>query len=292
MSDDRQEPPAGNDDATRPLPSERDGDADATRAMRSGGPAEDDATRAMGRSEHADATRAMPAAGGPAGREPADATRPLPQGDQDATARRRAPDATARQEPVAAAPAWSGRAGVPPPRPVGYPEPATEWYAEEQGGRRWWMPILLGILALVLIALIGLGVWLALRAAERNSGPATVPSVVPSTAPETSAAPTTTAPSTSPPTTPPTSAPARVPVPPLVGLPEDAARAVLDRLNVDYRVVRRTSDRPAGTVIETDPAAGELISDGDQLTVVVAKAEAPTTASATPTPGPTATVTP
>ncbi|MFE9651626.1 PASTA domain-containing protein [Micromonospora sp. NPDC006431] len=228
MSDDRQEPPAGNDDATRPLPPDRSGGADAT----------------------------------------------------------------ARQEPVAAAPAWSGRAGVPPPRPAGYPEPGTEWYAEEQSGRRWWMPILLGILALVLIALIGLGVWLALTAAERNSGPPPVPSATSSSAPETSAAPTTTAPSTSPPTTPPTTAPARVPVPPLVGLPEDAARAVLDRLNVDYRVVRRPSDRPAGTVIETDPAAGELVSADDQVTVVVARAGAPTTATATPTPGPTATPTP
>ncbi|MEU5721047.1 PASTA domain-containing protein [Micromonospora sp. NPDC047738] len=228
MSDDRQEPPAGNDDATRPLPPDRSGGADAT----------------------------------------------------------------AWQEPLAAAPAWSGRAGVPPPRPAGYPEPGTEWYAEEQSGRRWWMPILLGILALVLIALIGLGVWLALTAAERNSGPPPVPSATSSSAPETSAAPTTTAPSTSPPTTPPTTAPARVPVPPLVGLPEDAARAVLDRLNVDYRVVRRPSDRPAGTVIETDPAAGELVSADDQVTVVVARAGAPTTATATPTPGPTATPTP
>ncbi|WP_236648778.1 PASTA domain-containing protein, partial [Micromonospora sicca] len=66
-------------------------------------------------------------------------------------------------------------------------------------------------------------------------------------------------------------------MPPLVGLPEATARAVLDRLGVDYRVVTRTSDRPAGTVIETDPGAGEAIAEGDQVIVVVAEAAAPTT---------------
>ncbi|SCG49468.1 PASTA domain-containing protein [Micromonospora inositola] len=236
MSDDRQEPPAGDDaDATRALPPDR----------AAGG-------------EDADATRRL--------RQPVDRTAPLPA-------------------------AWSGRAGVPPPRPVGYQEPGTEWYTEEQAGRRWWMPILLGILALLLIALIGVGVWLALRAADR--GPEPSPSPAPTTAPATTAAPTSAAPSTQPPTTPPTTtAPARVPMPPLVGLPEAAARALLDRLGVDYRVVTRTSDRPAGTVIETDPGAGEPISEGDQVTVVVAEAAAPTTGAGTPTPGPSASGTP
>ncbi|MGR6316428.1 PASTA domain-containing protein [Micromonospora soli] len=240
MSDDRQEPPAE--------------DADATRAMPSGGDA--DATRRMPR----------PDAGATARQRPAEATSPIP-------------------------PAWSGRAGVPPPRPAGYPEPGAEWYAEEQAGRRWWMPILLGILALVLVALIGLGVWLALRAAARNSGPGPLPSAAPTSAPATSAAPTTTAPSTSPPTTPPSPTSAGLAMPPLVGLPEAAARAVLDRLDVNYQVRTRASDQPAGTVIETDPAAGEQIPEGDRVTIVVAEPAAPTTGAGTPTPGPTATAT-
>ncbi|MFE9689901.1 PASTA domain-containing protein [Micromonospora sp. NPDC005806] len=254
MSDDRQEPPAR--------------DADATRAMPSPGGADE-----------ADATRSMPSGG------EADATRSMPRGEGNATARQRPADATA---PIP--PAWSGRAGV-PPRPAGYPEPGAEWYAEEQAGRPWWMPILLGILALVLIALIGLGVWLALRAAERNSGPGPLPSPVPSTAPETSAAPTTTAPSTSPPTTPPSPTSAQLSMPPLVGLPEAAAEAILDRLDVNYRVRTRASDQPAGTVIETDPAAGEQISEGDRVTLVVAEPAGQTTGAGTPRPSPTVTAT-
>ncbi|MFU8853194.1 PASTA domain-containing protein [Micromonospora sp. SL1-18] len=218
----------------------------------------------------------------------ADVTRPLPPDPPDAG------DTTARQQPAPQTdrqPAWSGRAGVPPPRPAGHDGAGTEWYAEEQPDRRWWMPILLGILALALIALIGLGVWLALRAAERDPGPAPSPSLAPSTVPETSAAPTTTAPSSSPPTTPPTTT-AKASMPPLVGLPESVARAVLDGLDVPYRTEHRTSDRPAGTVIETDPAAGELIGGDDQVTIVVAEAGEPTPGASTATPGPTVTPTP
>ncbi|MFG2165280.1 PASTA domain-containing protein [Micromonospora chersina] len=310
MSDDRQEPPAGDPDATRALPPDQSGadpdatravppdhpaqpeDADATRAMPHGpaGGGDADATRAMpaGRTgaggtgaEDAEATRAMPAAG--------DATRPLPRDDGGAGARR--PMDATRAEPVS--PAWSGRAGVPPPRPAGYPEPGTEWYTEEQAGRRWWMPILLGVLALLLIALIGLGVWLALRAADRGAEPGLSPSAVPSTAPQTSVTPSTAAPSSSPPSSPPTTtAAAEVPVPPLVGLPESAARAALDRLGVDYRVRYRTSDQPAGTVIDTDPEAGETVAEGDQVTIVVARAAAPTTGATTSAPAPTVTATP
>lgn len=234
MSDDRQEPPAGDADATRALPPERPTAGDT--------------------------------AGTPSGHRPAsdsNATAPLPP----------------------TAPAWSGRAGV-PTRPAAYQEPGGEWYAEEQAGRRWWMPILLGILALLLIALIGLGVWLALRASQRTPGPAPSLTAVPTSASRTSAAPT-----TSPPTTPPSPTSVAVPMPPLVGLPESEARAILDRLGVDYRVRNRESDRPAGTVIETDPAAGEPIRAGDQVLVVVAERTAPTTHAGTPTPSPTATAT-
>ncbi|MEU8259617.1 PASTA domain-containing protein [Micromonospora sp. NPDC048999] len=221
----------------------------------------------------------------------ADATRPLPQDTGDATARQQSVNQTDRQPAVP--PAWSGRAGVPPPRPAGYDETGTEWYAEEQAGRRWWMPILLGILAMALVALIGLGVWLALRAAQRDPGSPPAPSPAPTTAPEATTAPTTTAPSTSPPTTAPgtpptTMAAAQVPMPPLVGLPEAAARAALDLLDVPYRVERRPSDQPAGTVIETDPAAGGLIAGGNEVTIVVAEAGAATTAASPGTPGSTA----
>ncbi|MFF0654787.1 PASTA domain-containing protein [Micromonospora tulbaghiae] len=293
MSDDRQEPPAGDADATRALPPEPD--ADATRAMPRGAAGEDaDATRAMPRNaagEDVEATRAMP-------RNAGDATRPLPGGPAGQGGPvgqggpRRPLDATAPQEPVGA---WSGRAGVPPPRPAGYPEPGGEWYGDEQAGRRWWMPILLGILALLLLGLIGAGVWLALRAADRNSDPGPpVPSVSAQTsAAPTTAAPTSAAPSSSPPSTPPaTTAPVEVPMPPLVGLPEAAARAALDRLDLDYRVQRRASDRPAGTVISTDPEAGYPVGEDDRVTIVVAVPAPPTSGPATPGSAPATTTTP
>ncbi|SCG55917.1 PASTA domain-containing protein [Micromonospora humi] len=310
MSDDRREPPAGDADptgavppdrsadTTRAVPPDRAADPDATRAIprdAAGGGNDADATRAMPRGaaggEDADATRAMPRdadatrampgdrGGDATGVQPGgagdDATRPLPGGTS------RPLDATSRQEPVGGG-AWSGRAGVPPPRPAGYPEPGAEWYGDEQAGRRWWMPILLGVLALVLIGLIALGVWLALRAADRDSGPGTSPSAVPSTSAPTSAAPTSASPSSSPPSTPPTTtAAAEVPMPPLVGLPESAARAALDRLGIDYRVQRRPSDRPAGTVVATDPEAGYSVGEGERVTLVVAEPAAPTTGAPT-----------
>ncbi|ADU05622.1 PASTA domain-containing protein [Micromonospora aurantiaca] len=299
MSDDRQEPPAGDADATRALPPDADAtramprdasghDADATGAMPRDAAGHDaDATRAMPRNaaeEDVEATRAMP-------RNAGDATRPLPGGPAGQGGSRRPLDATTPQEPVGA---WSGRAGVPPPRPAGYPEPGSEWYGDEQAGRRWWMPILLGILALLLLGLIGAGVWLALRAADRNSDPGPpVPSVSAQTsAAPTTAAPTSAAPSSSPPSTPATTAPLEVPMPPLVGLPEAAARAALDRLDLDYRVQRRASDRPAGTVISTDPEAGYPVGEDDRVTIVVAVPAPPTSGPSTPGSAPATTTTP
>ncbi|MEU8069341.1 PASTA domain-containing protein [Micromonospora sp. NPDC049151] len=284
MSDDRQEPPAGDADATRAFPRNAAGeDADATRALpRDAG----DATRPLPR-DAGDATRPLP-------RDAGDATRPLPGGPAGPggpPAPGRPLDATTPQEPVGA---WSGRAGVPPPRPAGYPEPGSEWYAEEQAGRRWWMPILLGVLALLLLALIGVGVWLALRAADRDSDPGPPlpsPPAQTSAAP-TTAAPTSAAPSSSPPSTPATTAPVEVPMPPLVGLPEAAARAALDRLDVDYRVQRRASDRPAGTVIATDPEAGYPVGEDDRVTIVVAVPAPPTSGPSTPGSAPATTTTP
>ncbi|MFG1718548.1 PASTA domain-containing protein [Micromonospora chalcea] len=294
MSDDRQDPPAGDADETRAMPRDPAGeDADATRALPRNASADPDATAAMPRdvgAEDVDATRAMPrnAAGSDATRamppDAGDATRPLPGGPSG-----RPLDATTPQEPVGA---WSGRAGVPPPRPAGYPEPGGEWYGDEQAGRRWWMPILLGILALLLLGLIGVGVWLALRAADQDSDPGTVPSAVPSTSAQTSAAPTSAAPSSSPPSTPPTTEAVEVPMPPLVGLPEAAARAALDRLDVDYRVQRRASDRPAGTVISTDPEAGYPVGEDDRVTIVVAVPAPPTAGPSTPGSAPATTTTP
>ncbi|MFF3853003.1 PASTA domain-containing protein [Micromonospora sp. NPDC002575] len=203
-----------------------------------------------------------------------DQTRPLPKRDGQA-----------RPEP-AGGQVWSGRAGVPPPRPAEYGAPTGEWYAEEQPGRRWWTPILLGVVALLLLGLLGVGFWLALSAGG-GTGPEETPSAGPTSAPATTGAPTTGAttggPSTTPATTPPATTPAGVPMPPLVGLPRATAERILDRLGVEHRVETRESDRPAGTVLETDPGAGALVPAGGQVTLVVAASPTPTSSAAAPT---------
>ncbi|SCG47461.1 PASTA domain-containing protein [Micromonospora halophytica] len=251
MSDDRQEPA---DDATRPLPPPED---------RTAAPPPLDATA---RQEPLDAT---------APQEPIDRTRPLPPAGAGPSAEQPAPAV------------WSGRAGVPPPRPADYREPA-EWYGEEQRPGHWWMPILLGILALLLLGALGAGIWLALRAAdERDEDPTPPPS--PTSAPATTAAPTSAAPTTESPSTPPTTAAARVPMPPLVGQSRATAERILDRIGLSYRVeTRESSEQAPGTVIETDPDAGELVRPGeDEVTLVVATAPSPSpspTGSDEPTP--------
>ncbi|SCG60922.1 PASTA domain-containing protein [Micromonospora coxensis] len=265
MSDDRQEPA---DDATRPLPPPEDRAAAA--------PPPPDATA---RHEPLDATARHEPLDATASQEPIDRTRPLPPTGGGAST-----------EPAPAV--WSGRAGVPPPRPADHREPA-EWYGEEQRPGHWWMPILLGILALLLLGALGAGIWLALRAAdERDEDP--TPPPLPTSAPATTAAPTSTAPSTEPPSTPPTTAAARVPMPPLEGQSRATAERILDRIGLSYRVETRESEEQApGTVIETDPEAGEPVRPGeDEVTLVVATAPSPSpsaTGSDEPSPEPSPT---
>ncbi|SCL38592.1 PASTA domain-containing protein [Micromonospora pallida] len=178
--------------------------------------------------------------------------------------------------------AWSGRAEVPPPRSAHDAEAApAEWYVEDQGDRRWWMPIVVASVALAAFAVLGLGLWLVAR-----TGPEATPR---SPLPSPSAEPPTSAPPTSPSTRAPTTQ-ARVPMPNLVGLPRSAAEAALDRLGLGYRSELRRSDRPAGTVLGTEPKAGERVPVGTDVTLVVSEGSQPTSpsgASPAPTPPPT-----
>ncbi|MEH1099467.1 PASTA domain-containing protein [Micromonospora sp. CPCC 205561] len=262
MSDDRQEPPAGDDDRTRPLPPPGTGREPVDRTQRLPGPDErapgaDDATRQVptDRTAPMDRTAAMPPerSGGPA--------------------------------------AWSGRAEVPPPRPADPRE--AEWYAGEQGSRRWWLPILWGVIVLLLLGLLGVGLWLALQSTDDDdpggpqpSASATRPS--PTTAAPTTASPTS-APTSSSPSASPTTPAAQLPMPPVVNLPLETAQAILDDLGLGHRVEYQESDRPAGTVLSTDPEAGELIPDGEEVTLVVARGAASPTGGVTPSVEPTAT---
>ncbi|MEU4566066.1 PASTA domain-containing protein [Micromonospora sp. NPDC023956] len=190
-------------------------------------------------------------------------------------------ESAAAGDPTRVRPAavWSGRAEVPPPRSLRQPETPTDWYDEEHGDRRWWMPILVASVALAVLAVLGLGLWLVVR-----SGPGGTPSAP---LPSPSAEPPTAGPST-PPGTGVATTPARVPMPDLVGLPRSVAEATLDRLGLGYRSELRTSGRPAGTVIGTEPQAGERVPLGTDVTLVVSEGGDPVRPStAVPTPSPT-----
>ncbi|WP_025619052.1 PASTA domain-containing protein [Salinispora cortesiana] len=209
----------------------------------------------------------------PAADGPDDETRPL------------SADQTAPLPPAGGPAAWSGRAGVPPPRPPEYQE-APGWYVEPSG-RRWWSPILWGVIVL-LLAIFGAGLWLALGAGDDeqvtpdSSPSATTPPVspTPTSAAPTTMAPTTTAPTatgptatgptTTAPTTPsPTEELGEVPMPPVVNLPLTTAQALLDQIGLTYRVQYRTSDQPSGIVIWTEPRAGVLVPEGAAVVLVV-----------------------
>ncbi|MEU6023523.1 PASTA domain-containing protein [Micromonospora sp. NPDC047134] len=248
------------DDRTRPLPSSA-ADPDHTRPLP---PAAADSDSAA----DSDQTAIL---GGTSGPPAADPTVPVP--------------------PVRRAEPWSGRAEVPPAGSGQERDLAAgEWYGDDPAGRRWWLPIVWGIALLLLLALLGTGLWLARQAVdEGDSGP-------PSPQPTTSAAPTSDSPSPtrSPSATPTTSAaPTTLPLPPLVGLTEEAARALLDRLDLEPQVEYRPSNQPAGTVIATDPGAGDPVESGDVVRLVVAdpspSTPAPEPPSTEPTTAPTTT---
>lgn len=213
--------------------------------------------------------------------EPADDTAPLPTANETAAL------------PVTPG-AWSGRAEVPRPEPAAVRGAAPpEWdEAGERPSRRWWLPILVGILALLLLGVLAYGIWLIVRSNEDGTGPVTP---LPSAATATSATPrpTSAVPTAGRPTANATSAAATVPMPSLVGQPEATARAALDRLGLVYRLEFRTSDRTPGTVIETEPRPGTTVPLGTQVTLVIAEAPTAPAPTATPTiratPTPTAT---
>ncbi|MBM0279555.1 PASTA domain-containing protein [Micromonospora tarensis] len=267
MSDDIEEPPAGehDDDRTRPLPPAADRpepqpvrpavDPDETAPIDRAAPARSDQTMPIDRAAD---TRPGP---------PADRTTQLP-------------------------PPWSGRAEVRSPRPA---DPAGEWYVEEQG-RRWWLPILWGVLALLLAGLLGGVLWLVLAEQEDDrddpGSTPSLPSATASSAAPTSASPSSAAPTSETPSSPATSEPpAEVPVPPVVGLSQATAEGLFDRLGLAYRVVYRASELPPGTVVGTEPGAGTPVATDDEVLLIISAAD-PSTGVSPTTPSPTVTSTP
>jgi hypothetical protein len=260
MSDER--------DETRPVtPS-----GDATRA--GGTPAADDATRVGGLPAADDATRV--------GGFPADDR--LSARRDEPTVLRPRPDATSVMPPVdddwapsRANPAWSGRAAGRAPQPgrTVYTE-TEEWPATvgREPRDRWWMPILVGFIALVLLAALAFGIYLIVQNTGGGDAPAPViPTTVATT--EAPTAPPTTEPSSEPTTpspTPSTSEPAttEITVPALVGRSLTEAEAALTTMNLNWRVLYLDNKALPGTVIDSDPAEGQEVPPDTRITLVVA----------------------
>jgi hypothetical protein len=226
---------------------------------------------------------------------------PRPDDPDDATRVTRQPDSTSVMPPTAADdwapsranPVWSGRAEVRSPQP-GRSAYDTDWPVGPVPAQRdrWWMPIVVGIIVLVLLGLLGWGIYVIVQNSGNESPapappPATTATTTESTQPATTApttSPTSTEPTTSPTTTEPTTT--EVTVPALRGLSLEEAQAALARTGLKPRVIYRNGDAPPGTVIDSDPAEGQEVPPDTRVTLVVAKGAA-TTPTATTT-GPAA----
>jgi PASTA domain len=184
-------------------------------------------------------------------------------------------------------PRWSARAAIPPGGVVPVRDAAPDWEAtsDPYGGRSWFTPIILALVALVLIVMLVVGLVLIYRATHKASIPQpgsseSVPAAPTTTPPaRPSVVPTTTAPS-------PTAA-AKVAVPgDLVGKTEAAARTELAALGLVVQVKpQQSGNAPPGTVLSTDPGAGVQVDPGSTVVLVVATAPPP---PPPPSPTPTA----
>ncbi len=182
--------------------------------------------------------------------------------------------------------AWSGRAEVRTPPPV--PPDGTVvggWapVAAEPPSRRWWLPILVGVAALLLVGLVGAGVYALTSGNDDDPAPAASAPAAP-----TSAAPTTESPSPEPTTPSPSPAEETVAVPEVVGRTSADARRALDEAGLTYRLRFRESDEEPGTVLDSRPSVGEQVEPGSRVELIIAREE-PTTAPTNATPSPSET---
>ncbi|MFI5495416.1 PASTA domain-containing protein [Actinoplanes sp. NPDC051859] len=278
------ERPRKGDDSTQEVP-RTPADADRTAMF----PAAGDATE-IHRPATDDATAVYRAGGD-------DATTVYRSGGDDATAVHR----PAGAEQPDADPVWAGRAGVRGPGSASGSAPGdetrTDWAAapggSDQAPNKWWLPIVVGLIAFALLGVLSWGVWLI----AQNSGGEEDPLPPPPTAtkpaaPSPTAKPSSVAPSSEPPTSQaPSSAPPTTPkdttIPALRGLSVEAARAALNRSGLNYRLRYVTStDAPAGTVIESDPAEGQQVPGDTVINLIVASA--PTATASAPSTNPSA----
>jgi hypothetical protein len=188
--------------------------------------------------------------------------------------------------PVGPAEQWTARASVPTPGsgPIWPSEPTEPEEPDPYGGRSWLTPVIVAVVAFLLIAAVGGGVYLIYRHNKSNVTPAPSPSV-PSSAPApSSAAPTSASPSPSPSPSNTSPIPALVPVPPVGGESEQVATEQLRLLGLKVKVQRRVDATvEPGRVIGTEPPPGAMVPAGFTVVLIVAVAPSPS-----PSPSPAA----
>ncbi len=154
-------------------------------------------------------------------------------------------------------PRWTARAQVPTPEVEEEVHP--EW---AEPPRSPLVPILVAVCILLLVALVGLGIWL-IFADRAATTPTPTPTVQTATPPVTSSTRATATTTTSVP-------PSPVPVPNLRGQDYNAAAAALTQLGfVPVRQDVVDADVQKGKVVGTDPAAGQQVRPGTRINVFV-----------------------
>ncbi|MDI1464183.1 PASTA domain-containing protein [Catellatospora sp. KI3] len=156
---------------------------------------------------------------------------------------------------------WTGRAGVREPQPLQEDTLPPEYTPSRPSALG---PVLIGVVGVLLLAVIGVALWFALR----DETPAPLPSQSPTAAPS-PAAPSSAAPSPSPS---PSAAAAPVAVPEnLVGMTQEQAIAALVAAGLNPDVdLRETDEAAPGTVVATEPEPGSLLEPGATVKIVVA----------------------
>lgn len=183
---------------------------------------------------------------------------------------------------------WAARAPV-PPRAA---EPMIErrqWteQAPRPPERRWWIPALIALVVLLLLAVLGFGLWLLFGGDGEGGSPVPPAPSVSATGPP---APQTTQPPPTAPTASTATSDAGVVVPRLIGLSEGDARATLDDVGLGYRLAfQENGGFPPGSVIGSDPPAGTVMPRDGQVTLIIATAPPPTEPAPATTPPPTPT---
>jgi flagellar basal body-associated protein FliL len=185
---------------------------------------------------------------------------------------------------------WTGRAEVRPDavRDAVPPEdwPAEEQEQEQEQERKWWLPIVIGIIGVLLVLAVIIAAVLLLRRDEEPAPVVTTPvpttgQVSPTTQPTSSQPSPTQATATAAPS-------AQIEVPNLAGLTEQAAKTRLEQLGLTYSVTHQEdATSTPGTVIVTVPIGGTVVGPGDTIRLIVATA--PPTTEPTQSAEPTAT---